>query len=252
MRVATDATVIPAQRRIVSSIPGGVVEHVFVHEGDLVEPGQLLAQLDASEDRIALAQAESALAQARRDSAEAEFRNDPSAAGQAKIRADLHTAEVTLEQQRVNDSQLRAPIAGMIVTPKVEDRAGTMVHPGEAFCEIVAQDRMAAEMSVPETDLPLLAAGNDVALKLNAFPTTTFKGTIDRIGAETKSQAGDQYFLVRAIFDNSGARARDGMVGRARVRAEGGWFSSGWYPVGYVILRSPFRWVWQKVWSWLP
>ena len=252
MRVATDATVVPAQRRIVSSIPGGVVEGVFVHEGDLVQPGQLIAQLDASEDRVALAQAEAALAQARRDSAEAEFRNDPSAAGQAKIRADLHAAEVTLEQQRVNDSQLRAPIGGVIVPPKVEDRAGTMVHPGEAFCEIVSQDRMAAEMSVPETDLPLLAAGNDVALKLNAFPTTTFKGTIDRIGAETKSQAGDQYFLVRAIFDNSGGRARDGMVGRARVRADGGWFRSGWYPVGYVILRAPFRWVWQKVWSWLP
>jgi RND family efflux transporter MFP subunit len=252
MRVATDATVVPALRRMVSSIPGGVVERVFVHEGDLVQTGQLLAQLDASEDRVALAQAEAALAQARRDLAEAEFRNDPSAAGQAKIRSDLHSAEVTLEQQRVSDSQLRAPIGGLIVTPKVEERTGTMVHPGEAFCEIVAQDRMAAEMSVEETDLPLLADGNDVALKLNAYPAITFKGTIERIGAETKAQAGDQYFLVRAIFDNSGARARDGMVGRARVRAAGGWFQSGWYPVGYVILRSPFRWLWQKVWSWLP
>ena len=252
LRVAADATIVPALRRIVSSIPGGVVERVFIHEGDLVQPGQLLAQLDASEDRVALAQAEAALAQARRDLAEAEFRNDPSAAGQAKIRSELHAAEVTLEQQRIDSSQLRAPIGGLIVTPKVEDRMGTMVHPGDAFCEIVAQDRMAAEMSIPETDLPLLATGNDVALKLNAYPAITFKGTIERIGAETKSEAGDQYFLVRGIFDNSGARAHDGMVGRARVRAEGGWFQSGWYPVGYVILRAPFRWLWQKVWSWLP
>jgi RND family efflux transporter MFP subunit len=252
LRVAADATIVPALRRIVSSIPGGVVERVFIHEGDLVQPGQLLAQLDASEDRVTLAQAEAALAQARRDLAEAEFRNDPSAAGQAKIRSELHAAEVTLEQQRIDSSQLRAPIGGLIVTPKVEDRMGTMVHPGDAFCEIVAQDRMAAEMSIPETDLPLLATGNDVALKLNAYPAITFKGTIERIGAETKSEAGDQYFLVRGIFDNSGARAHDGMVGRARVRAEGGWFQSGWYPVGYVILRAPFRWLWQKVWSWLP
>ena len=29
MRVGTDATVVPAQRRIVSSIPGGVVERVL-------------------------------------------------------------------------------------------------------------------------------------------------------------------------------------------------------------------------------
>ena len=252
MRVGTDATVVPAEKRVVSSIAGGVVERVFVHEGDVVQQGQPLAQLDASEDRVRLAEAEAALAQARRDLAEAEFRNDPSTAGQAKIKADLHSAEVTLEQQRVNDSQLRAPIDGVIVTPKIEDRAGTMVHPGEGFCEIIEQDRMAAEMSVPETALPLLNVGDPVALKLNAFPAITFKGAVAQMGAETKSDAGDQYFLVRAIFNNSGGRARDGMVGRARVRAGGGWFESGWYPVGYVIFRAPFRWLWQKVWSWLP
>lgn len=252
LRVGTDATVVPAEKRTVSSIPGGVVERVFVREGDLVQRGQVLAQLDASEHRVKLAQAEAALAQARRELAEAEFRNDPSAAGQAKIRADLHLTEVTLEQLRVDESQLRAPIGGMVVTPKVEEKAGTMVRPGDAVCEIVAQDHMAAEMSVPETDLPLLRSGNHVALKLNALPATTFAGTVDRIGAETKSEGGDQYFLVRAIFENTGGRARDGMVGRARVRADGGWFQSGWYPVGYVIFRAPFRWLWQKAWAWLP
>jgi len=252
MRVGTDATVVPAEKRVVSSIPGGVVERIFVHEGDLVQPGQPLAQLDANEDRVRLAQAEAALAQARRDLAEAEFHNDPSVAGQAKIRADLHEAEVRLEQQRISDAELRAPIGGIVVTPKIEERVGTMVHPGEGFCEIVEQDRMAAEMSVPETDLPLLSIGNPVALKLNAFPAVTFKGMVERIGAQTKAEAGDQYFLVRAVFDNLGARARDGMVGRARVRSVGGWFQSGWYPIGFVIFRAPFRWLWQKAWSWSP
>jgi len=252
LRVGTDATVVPAERRVISSIPGGVVNRVLVREGDVVQAGQLLAQLDSSDHRIKLAQADAALAQARRDLAEAEFHNDPSAAGQAKIRADLHAAEVTLEQQRLEESQLRAPIAGMVVTPKVEEKTGTMLTPGEGFCEIVAQDQMAADMSVPETDLPLLRYGNHVALKLNALPVTTFAGVVDRIGAETKSEGGDQYFLVRATFDNTAGRARDGMVGRARVRAAGGWFQSGWYPVGYVIFRAPFRWLWQKVWSWLP
>lgn len=252
LRVRTDATVVPAERRVVSSIEGGVVRSVFVQEGEAVQQGQLLAHLDDSEDRIKLAQAEAALSQARRESAEAEFRNDPSAAGQAKIRADLHAAEVELEQQRVDSADLRAPIAGIVVTPKIEEKTGTLVKPGDAFCEIVDQDRMAAEMSVPETDLPLVHPGKEVALKLNSFPTTTFMGTVDRIGAQTHSDAGDQYFLVRALFANPGGRARDGMVGRVRVRAAGGWFKSGWYPVGYALLRDPFRWIWQKIWSWLP
>jgi RND family efflux transporter MFP subunit len=252
MRVGTDATVVPAERRVVSAIDGGVVQRVFVHEGDRVQAGQALAQLDDGDDRVKLAQAESALAQARRELADAEFRNDPSAAGQAKIRADLHEAEVQLEQQRVAESQLRSPIAGMVITPKVEEKTGTLVKPGDAFAEIVGEERMAAEMSVPEEDLELVHLGKNVALKLNAFPTTTFEGTVERIGAQTKSAAGEQYFIVRAVFDNPGGLARDGMVGRARIRAGGGWFKSGWYPVGYTLLRSPFRWLWQEAWSWLP
>jgi GAF domain-containing protein/multidrug resistance efflux pump len=252
MRVGTDATVVPAERRVVSAIGGGVVQRVFVHEGDTVQAGQMLAQLDDGDDRVKLAQAEAALAQARRELADAEFRNDPSAAGQAKIRADLHEAERELEQQRVTEAQLRSPIAGIVITPKVEEKAGTLVRPGEGFAEIVGQDRMAAEMSVPEEDLELVHPGKNVALKLNAFPTSTFQGTVERIGAQTRSAAGEQYFVVRAIFENPGGLARAGMVGRARIHAGGGWFQSGWYPVGYTLLRSPFRWLWQKAWSWLP
>ena len=252
MRLGTDATVVPAEKRMVSVIEGGVVQHVYVHEGDSVQPGQLLAQLDDGADRVKLAQAEADLAQARRDHSEAEFRNDPPAAGQAQIRADLHAAEVNLEQQRINEAQLRAPIAGIVVTPKVEDKTGTMAKPGDAFCEVVGQDRVAAEMSVAEEDFGLVQTGNTVSLKLNAYPTETFQGTVERIGAEAKAEAGAQYFLVRAMFNNPGGRAREGMAGRARVRADGGWFQSGWYPVGYVLLRSPFRWFWQKAWAWWP
>lgn len=252
LRVGTDATVVPAEHRVVSAVEGGVVKRVLVHEGDVVAPGQLLAQLDDGDDAVKLAQAQAALAQARHDSAEAEFKNDSSAIGQANIRADLHAAEVQLEQERVSEAELRAPIAGVVVTRNVEQRTGTMLKPGEAFCEIVEADRMATEMSVPETDLGLVRLGRTVALKLNAFPTATFAGNVERIGEQTRAEAGEQYFLVRAVFDNSGGRARDGMVGRARIRAGGGWFGSGWYPVGYALLRDPFRWFWQEIWSWLP
>jgi RND family efflux transporter MFP subunit len=252
MRVGSDATVVPADRRIVSAAQGGVVKRIFVHEGDAVQPGQLLAQLDDSDDAVKLAQAQAALAQSRHDVAEAEFKNEGSAAGQATIQANMHAVEVELEQDRIGEAQLRAPIAGVVVTPKVEERAGTMLKPGETFCEIVRSDRMATEMSVPEADLGLLRPGRSVALKLNAYPTVTFNGKLDRIGAETRAQAGEQYFLVRAVFDNSEGQARDGMVGRARISAGGGYGGSSWYPLGFALLRDPFRWVWQVIWPWLP
>lgn len=252
MRLGTDATVTPAQKRVVSAVEGGVVRQVFVHEGQSVNAGDILAQLDDGDDRMKLAQAQADLAQSRRDLAEAEFHNDATAAGQAKIRADLHQAEVDLEQQRIGEAQLRSPIAGVVTTAKVEEKTGVLVHPGEAFCEVVQRTPMAVEMSVVESDLGLVRQGKKVALKLNAFPTDTFHGTVERIGAQTHAEGGDQYFLVRAIFDNSSGKARPGMVGRGRINAGGGWFKSGWYPVGYVLLRSPVRWLWQEIWAWLP
>lgn len=252
MRLGTNATVVPAERHFMSSIDGGVVKAVYVHEGEAVEPGQRLALLENGEDQVKLAEAEAALGEARHQLAEAEFRSDPSGAGQAKIASDLHLAEVQFEQQRVAASELRAPIAGIVVTPKVEERRGTMLKPGEGICEIVAQESMAAELSVPESDLALVQMGSQVALKFNALPTVTFHGRVDRMGAQTRGEEGEQYFLVRAIFQNQDARARDGMVGRAKIATGGGWFHSGWYPVGYILLRSPVRWLWHKVWSWLP
>lgn len=252
MRVGTNATVVPGARRMVTAQAGGIVERVLVHEGSQVQPGDLLATLDSSADRVKLAQAETSLALAQRDLADAEYRRDPAAAGEARLKTGLYQAEANLEQKRVNSAQLMAPISGVVVTPKVEQKTGTMLAPGDAFCELVDQTHMAVEMNVPETDLPLLRAGNPVALKLNALPTTTIQGTVDRIGAITVQQADEQFFVVRASFTNPGSAARDGMVGGAKILAGGGWLSSGWYPIGYVMFRSPARWAWEKVWSWLP
>lgn len=252
MRVSANATVVPAERRIVSAQVGGVVRRVLVHEGDILAQGQLLAQLDDSEDRVKLAQAQTSLALARRDLADAEFRRDLTAAGQARLQSQLHEAEVSLEQQRVEHAQLHAPIAGMVVTPKIEEKVGTLLKTGDPFCELVQQDRMAMDMNVPETQIDLIRPQTQVALKLNALPTVTLSGTVERVGARTITEEEEQFFVVRAVFKNPDGQAREGMAGRAKITAGGGWFESGWYPVGYLLFRSPFRWLWQKAWGWLP
>jgi Barrel-sandwich domain of CusB or HlyD membrane-fusion len=140
----------------------------------------------------------------------------------------------------------------VVVTPKIEERTGAMLQEGQPFCEIVQQGRMGVDMNVAETDIELVHPGKRVALKLNALPTKTFEGTVDRVAMRSEAIDGEEYFVIRAVFDNPDSKARDGMAGRARIRAGGGWFGSGWYPVGYALLRSPFRWFWEKLWGWMP
>ncbi len=252
MRIGAHAQVVPAERRAVVSEVRGVIRQVLVHEGDAVEAGAVLAELDAGDDRVNLERAQAALALAQQQFAEAEARSDLGAAGQAQLRAEMARAETALYRERVDKSRLRAPLAGVVVTPRVEDKAGEQLERGTTFCELVRADRLAVTMNVPETAIGLIAQQRHVSLKLNAFPTRTFEGRVDSTAAQAVAIEGEQYFEVRAGFLNTDLAARPGMVGRAKIVASGGWAGSGWYPVGYVLLRDPARWAWRKIWGWLP
>jgi len=244
--------VVPAERRVVTAESEGLVKQVFVHEGDNVAAGAPLAQLDDSEIRVRLEAARSQLALARHDLAEAEDYRDVPAAGRARLRMEMAQADFDLENDRLAHARLVAPIAGVVVTPKVEEKTGHLLARGESFCELVDPTQMAAEISYPETDAALLTPGAKVALKVNAFPTETFPGSLERLETQTTAAEGDLYFQARAIFANTKGKLKEDMAGRAKVDSKGGWGGSRWYPVGYVLLRPPARWLWRKVWTWLP
>jgi RND family efflux transporter MFP subunit len=252
MRVTVNATVVPAERREVTSEVERVIRAVPVREGQVVEADAVLAELDDTDDRIRLARAEADLGMARRDLAEAEARRDLALATQARLRMEKHQAEAVLYRERVERARLRAPIAGVVVTPKVEEKVGKLLAAGETFCELVALDRMAVDMNVPETEVALVREQNAVTIKLNTYPADVFRGQVERVSAQTVSAEGEQFFVVRGVFDNPNGQAHPGMAGRAKISAHGGWFDSGWYPVGYVLLRAPASWVWRKLWTWLP
>ena len=251
LRVDGTAHVVPAERRLVTAESEGIIKQVFVHEGERVEAGAPLAQLDTGEIGVRLETARAQLALARHDLAEAENRRDMAGAGSARLRMDIAQAAADLESDRLSRARLLAPINGIVVTPKVEEKAGRLISRGETFCELVQPDRMAADVVFPETEESIVKPGDPVSLKVNALPTVTFQGKVERLGTQTIASEGDQYFQARAVFENAHG-LREDMVGRAKVGVRGGWFESGWYPVGYVLFRAPARWLWRKVWTWLP
>jgi len=252
LRIGTNATVVPAERRAVTAAADGTVQRVLVREGDRVAAGAVLAELSAGENRVRWERARSNAAQARAEMAQAESRRDLNAATQARLRMEMYNAEEALYREKVEKATLRASINGLVVTPKVEEKVGQFLQQGDLFCELVDTERMAAEMNVEETKAPLVEAGSKVALKLNAFPTQTFVGRVERVSAQTVAAEGEQFFVVRALFDNRDAQARTGMAGQGKISAAGGWPIRGWYPIGYVWFRGWVYWGWRKVWTYLP
>ncbi len=252
MRIGANALVVPAERRAVTAEVGAVIKKVLVREGAVVSASAVLAELDASDDEVRLEQAETNLALAQRQRARAEVEADLGGVNQARLRMEIHQAEVELYREKVEKARLRASAAGVVVTPKVEEKVGQYLEKGEVFCELVDTDRLAAEMNVPETSVDLIQPGAPVSLKLNAFPTHTYSARVERVSAGAVSIDGVQYFVVRATFFTTEGKVRTGMVGRAKISAVGGWGNSGWYPIGYIVLRAPGRWLWRKTWTWLP
>ena len=84
----------------------------------------------------------------------------------------------------------------------------------------------------PETDLALVRQGDHVALKLNAFPTETFDGVVDRVGARIGGQWKASSFLWCArYFENSRGWQRTGWPGGLEF-----------FPPADGLERGGFRW----------
>ncbi len=251
LRISTQAIVLPAQRLQVSAEVEGVIQRVAVREGEAVQAGQLLAEVHPGEYAVKLEQARANEAIARREFQELDARGELGGAAQARLRMEIHQAEAALYAEKLDRTRIRARAAGVVLTPKVEEKVGQRLGVGDVFCELADLGTFSAELPVAETDLNLvlgaMARGKPVPakLKLNAFPTETFRGEVERVSSQVVEDGGDQYFIVRARFPNPEGVVRTGMVGRGKI-------SVGWYPLGYLILRAPVRWLWRTVWGWLP
>ena len=193
----------------------GPVARVLVREGDPVEKGALLLELDLS-----LAQAEAGVARAAIDEATAELARledalhrrervgekvlgqealqevtQAVAAQRARVagrQAEARRAEASLEQQR-----LRAPFSGVITQRSADP--GDWVRTGEALLSVVSTDRSEVHLRVPETIAQHLTAGDTVSIGdrsvtvLAVVPTldTTTRTALVRIEAPAHSVVGE-------------------------------------------------------------
>jgi RND family efflux transporter MFP subunit len=201
---------VTARRRatVSSKITGKVIE-VNVEEGMAIKEGQILARLDDSQPRAALALAEAQAEAARRAVRESEVRlaearltldrTNKLVADKLVTAADLDTAraqvdslvariDASREQVRVAERQIeveranldntivRAPFSGIAVSKDAQP--GEMVSPNSAgggftrtgICTLVDMRSLEIEVDVNESYINRVQDGQPVAAVLNAYP----------------------------------------------------------------------------------
>jgi RND family efflux transporter MFP subunit len=244
LRVDGDAVVAPGRRALIQPEVDGVVGKVFVHEGQVVQKGQPLAEMEAWSMRSAVAEADARYETAMLQMNRALAANDGSEAGVQRVQADFWKAEVERTRQMLEHAQLRAPIDGVVATPHVENFTGRKLQQGDSFAEIVDTSHAVVDVAIDDEDAGLLKVGQKAVVKLNSYPARTFHGDVLIVSPKAETLHDSPIFFARVGIANDDGAIRAGMEGRGKVRV-------GWYPAAYVFFRRVFLWFYAKAWYWL-
>ena len=245
LKVGGNAYVLPTRTAAADAEVDGIIDQVNYREGDFVPAGAVVAVLRGDEHLLNLNQA-----QARYDILSREITRTQAASGAAaaqieRVKLDQAQREIALYRTKLEQTQIRAPISGVIVTPKLEEKRGRLIKRGEAFCEQANVNPIVIEAAVSEDDIGLVSQGQEVWLKANAYPERKFIGRVSRISPQATVEQEERVFIVRAEVDNPDQSLRTGMLGRTKIL-------TGSQSVGYVLLRDPVRWVRKKIWNLMP
>jgi GAF domain-containing protein/biotin carboxyl carrier protein len=245
IRIEGPARVVPARRAAVTAGVDGIIRSVLRREGDVVAPGEVIATLQPAVYEASLADARAAYQIAESEVARYRDVGDSASMFEAAARRDELRARIAMEEDRFASTSLRAPVGGTIVTPRVDQRVGQFLSKGTELCVIADTESIFAEVAVPEVEASLVAAGESVALKLNPYPTRTFRGVLTRVGSHVRDDGKDRFIVCEARAPNPGGMLKTGMLGKAKVATKK-------VPIAVALFRKPFRYVWNKVWPLLP
>jgi RND family efflux transporter MFP subunit len=216
-RLLTVSGVVEPIRTIaVNSQLSGALVSVIVEEGDVVQKGDPLAQLDDREIQAQLAAAEAAYQVAEsayERSTRLRQRNVITLPEYERDRTAYAAAKAQLDQlrTRLEYATIVAPIAGVVTEKRVE--AGDIVAPQTRLFRVADISTMVVRVQVSELDVVDLQTDDAVEVALDAFPDRQFEGRIRRIFPAADPMT--RLVPVEVAFEGEVARlARPGFLAR--------------------------------------
>ncbi|MGC2400093.1 MAG: GAF domain-containing protein [Acidobacteriaceae bacterium] len=243
LRIGGTAVVAPESIVTLAAPVEGNIAQVYAREGQHVRRGEVVAAMDDWAWRNQLA-----AARAKYDAAMLAMQGDlarhSALAGEDRTQADLLRAEMERARLRIANGQLRSPIDGVVMTPNLQNAIGEHLDAGAAFAEVLDLSTARIHIGVDQQDAYLIKPGQQVAIKLDSFPAETRHGQVFSVSPEAQAEGNSRVFYAHVLLPNGNGELRTGMDGRAKIFA-------GYRPAGFVLLRTPALWLWEKLWDWI-
>ncbi len=197
----------------------GQIRSILFEEGQHVEAGTVLFQLDTALYDAALAQSRARVNLSQQEYQRAQrllqrkvgSENDRDAA-LAQLR--VNQAEASLAQTRIDKMSIRAPFAGTTGLRQVSP--GDYVSTGQDLVELIDTRSLKLDFRIPEIYLPAVAPGQPVSVRVDAFPGRIFRGEIYALSPSSDARAHN--LELRARISNSDGALRPGLFARIKLQ----------------------------------
>jgi RND family efflux transporter MFP subunit len=232
-RVAAPGSLVAKrQSEIGVEVTGRIVE-VFVEEGDRVEAGQPLFQIDPEPYAVALRAASAALdvARAERDQVEADLararalREKDVVAEQAFDRLETQLAVAKARAREANERRalveqdlartlVRAPYAASVAARLVDEGTTALVQPQTVVVVLQETAELEARATIPESQLALVGLGDRAFVHVEGVPDpieTQVSSVSDTIDPATRT------YLVRMRVPNPDHALKAGVFAHVEI-----------------------------------
>jgi putative peptide zinc metalloprotease protein len=217
----------PAERAVIRPLVPGTVTAAYAEEGQPVAAGALLVRLRNLEidSQLARSQADYAMAASRANSAllrNVEF----GPASQERQRLREQTSQLATEASQLD---LRSPIAGVVLTPRVGDRVGAYVAAGTELVDVANVSSMRARIYVSEYDMYSYHPAFGALLQIDGIFGKRHS-TPERVAPVSSEVAPGlvdltkytglqppKFYVVDLLVPNGDGKLKPGMIGTARI-----------------------------------
>lgn len=216
----------PSKRAVIRAEVPGTVERVLVTENESVSAGAPLLRLRNLQLESEAAQADATLREASARAVGAQLRY--SDFGQAERKRQEQIERDRAIHSELDHLQVTSPIAGVVVTPRLQDLLGSYVPAGTQVAEVADTRKIRARIYIPEygvrdvrvgTKVRLQMAGQifPISAKLDSMAPLSFD--LDPVFAENEQLSGlvrPPYYVGFVILENNGT-LRVGTPGEAKL-----------------------------------
>lgn len=200
-----------------------LVERIAFVEGEIVDEGDLLVELERSEIVAGLALAEASLSESR----SIYNRNRSLASTQAISASNLEQllaqvqvdeAQVEAARARLANTEIRAPFSGSVGLRRVSP--GSFVNTSTVITTLDDIRRVKLDFSVPETFLTVVKEDMVIVAHSIVYPDHDFTGYVDSV--DTRLDPVSRSIQVRAVIENPDGKLKPGMFMTVDLQRERG------------------------------